>query len=247
MSPILPTPKSGQPPPGVWAAAAPYVIPPIAATAAIVLPFRDLIGKTWQQKGLTIPPLTLWNGVKEGVVNAPKVGAIIGVQMGLQNVVEKALGEHVNPEGMTGKLVSSAIVGMVSSPFLAIFNGGAAKLSTRESFRRLSLKQCGALSVQETAFVGGISAADLLAQKMKLMFGDNKAVEYSAAFISGAGGSLAGHFANTAVTRWQNDLPVESFRQLWWGSLRKARAIGVFSVLYKLGKDVLNSTAPSSP
>ena len=32
--------------------------PRIAATAAIVLPFRDLIGKTWQQKGLAIPLLS---------------------------------------------------------------------------------------------------------------------------------------------------------------------------------------------
>ena len=153
MSSILPAAKNGQPPPGVWATIAPYVIPPIAATAAIVLPFRDLIGKTWQQKGLPIPPLSLRNGVKEGLVNAPKVGAIIGVQMGLQKVVEKAIGEHVNPEGLTGKLVSSAIVGIASSPFLAVFNGGAANLSTLESIKRLSFKQCGALAVQETAFV----------------------------------------------------------------------------------------------
>lgn len=246
MSSILPTPKSGQPPPEIWATAAPYVVPPIAAAAAIILPFRDLIGKTYQQNGLPIPPLTIWNGVKEGLVNAPKVGAIIGIQMGLQKVVEKAIGERVNPERLTGKLLSSAVVGIISSPFLAVFNGGAAKLSTFESIRRLSVKQCGALAVQETAFVGGLTAADLLAQEMKLKFGDNKAVEYSAAVISGAGGSLAGHFANTAVTRWQNELQVEGFRQLWWGAFRKARAIGIFSVLYKLAKDVLNPTGPSS-
>ena len=244
MSSISPAAKNGQPPPGVWTTIAPYVIPPIAATTAVVLPFRDLIGKTWQQKGLPIPPLTMWNGVKEGLVNAPKVGAIIGVQMGLQKVVEKGIGEHVNPEGLTGKLVSSGIVGIASSPFLAVFNGGAANLSTLESIKRLSFKQCGALAVQETAFVGGLSAADLLAQQMKLKFGDNKAVEYSAAFISGAGGSLTGHFANTAVTRWQNELPVESFRQLWWGAFRKGRAIAFFSLFYKLGKDALNSTVP---
>ena len=93
--------------------------------------------------------------------------------------------------------------------------------------QEIVFKQCGALAVQETAFVGGFSAADLLANQMKLMFGDNKAVEYSAALISGAGGSLAGHFANTAVTRWQNNLPVESFRQLWWGAFKK-HALSLF-------------------
>jgi hypothetical protein len=74
------------------------------------------------------------------------------------------------------------------------------------------------------------------------MLGNNKAVEYSAAAVAGGLGSLVGHAGNTALTRWQNGMTVDSLRQLSWGSLRKARGNAVFAVVYKLGKEVLNST-----
>ncbi len=74
---------------------------------------------------------------------------------------------------------------------------------------------------------------------MKQTFGDNDAVEYSAAAAAGGLGSLVGHAGNTALTRWQSGMTVDSFRQLSWGSLRKARGNAVFAVVYKLGKDWL--------
>jgi hypothetical protein len=65
---------------------------------------------------------------------------------------------------------------------------------------------------------------------MKNEFGDNQAVSYTAAFTAGSIGSLSGHPANTALTRWQNNLSIEHPRQLLWGSARKTWAIGLFAV-----------------
>lgn len=235
-----------QPSRGVWSSLAPYIVPPLAASTAIVPVFRDLIAKSAQQKGKPVQPITVLKGLKEGLKAAPTVGAIVGTQMVLQGVVERALTGDANKESLPSKLVSSAIVGIASAPVLAVFNGQTMGWGVLESLRKFSVKQGLAISIQETAFIGGISAADRLAAAMKRKFGDNKAVEYTAAFTAGALGSLAGHPANTALTRWQSSMRVESFHQLMWGAARKARAIGLFSVFYKFGKETLNSTVEKS-
>lgn len=236
-----------QPPPqGAWPKIAPYVVPPVAAAAAIVPVFRDMVAKSAQQRGEPIAAMTLREGLREGVKAAPTVGAIVGTQMMLQNVVEKTLTGPSNEESLSSAFVSSAIVGTASAPVLAIFNGQTMRRTVSESLRRLSAIQCLAIATQETAFVGGLRAADRLAAVMRKRFGNNKAVDYTAAFVAGAAGSLAGHPANTALTRWQSGLKVDSVRQLMWGSLRKARAVGGFFVVYKLGKETLNSTAADS-
>jgi len=214
----------------------PYLVPPICAGVAIVPVFRDLMPKSAQQLG-KIPNVSLREGVKEGIKASRTVGVLVGSQMILQGAVERNLTQ--NDGSLEAKLKSSAIVGFFSSPVVAIFNGQSMKWRALKSLRRLNSKQALAITVQESAFVGGISAADKLAAVMKSRFGDNKAVEYSAAFASGAMGSLVGHPANTALTRWQAGLKVTSARQLMWGSMRKARAVGAFSVLYRLGKEVL--------
>jgi hypothetical protein len=44
---------------------------------------------------------------------------------------------------------------------------------------------------------------------LKRKFGDHKAIDYGAAFLAGGLGSLAGHPANTALTRWQSGLKMD--------------------------------------
>ena len=139
-------------------------------------------------------------------------------------------------------LISSAIVGTLSSPVIAIFNGQSMGWNWKFSLHKFSAKQGFAIACQETAFVGGITFAERLIIVMKQTFGDNVAVEYTGAFIAGAAGSLAGHPANTAFTRWQNGLKMDSFRQWMWGAAKKARAIGFFSVFFRFGKQILNPT-----
>jgi hypothetical protein len=197
-------------------------------------------------------PETVLQGVKGGFGAAPTVGVMVGTQMVLQGRVEQALvrtfpnlfAEDSNKAKASLTLASSVVVGGLSSPFLAVYNGKTMMppWRVRESLSKFSLKQAGAITLQETGFVAGLAAADLVSVPMKHMLGDNKAVEYSAAAVAGALGSLVGHPGNTALTRWQNGMTVDSLRQLSWGSLRKARGNAVFAVVYKLGKEILNST-----
>ncbi len=240
---------------GVWPTIAPYVVPPIAASAAIVPAFYDMVAKSAIQKGLPPPNMTVHavlQGVKWGFGAAPTVGAMVGTQMVLQGKVEQALektfpglfAEDSNQAKVSLKLASSAIVGALSSPFLAVYNGKTMlpPWKVSESLSKFTPKQAGAITLQETGFVAGLAAADLVAEPMKQVLGDNKAVESLAAGTSGALGSLAGHAGNTALTRWQNGMSIDSLRQLSWGSLRKARATAVFAIVYKFGKEALNST-----
>ncbi|MBS0620064.1 MAG: hypothetical protein JSS61_01210 [Verrucomicrobia bacterium] len=225
--------------PGLWSTLAPYAAPPLAASAAIVPVFRDLIAKSARQTGQPVPHISLMEGLKGGFRAAPTVGVIVGTQMVLQNVVEKILTEDTT--SLSSMLASSALVGTASAPVLAVFNGQTMGWSIMQSLRNFSMKQGLAIAIQETAFVGGLSASDRLANAMKSRFGESKAIEYASAFTAGALGSLAGHPANTALTRWQSGLTVDTFRQSMWGAMRKARAIGCFSVAYKLGKEMLST------
>lgn len=216
----------------------PYVTPPLAASVAIIPIFRDLVVKSALQKGAPTPYMSVMDGIRGGVQAAPTVGVIVGTQMVFQRVLEKILMGNKDTKEMATLLVSSAIVGTASSPILAVFNGQTMGWTVVESMRRLSVRQCAAISVQETAFVGGLSAADRLAEEMRRHCGNSKTVDYVAAFISGYLGSLAGHPANTALTRWQSGMKIENVTQLMWGAARKARAMGLFSVGYKAVSDI---------
>lgn len=219
-----------------WAS---YTVPPIAAGVAIVPAFRDMMFKTAEQQGNFTARFTHQEALREGVRSAPNVSLIVGSQMILQKKVEDHLLGKNHQKSLDSSLISSTIVGMTSSPFLAVFNGQTAKQTALESLSRFSPKQAVALSAQETAFIAGLSIADPVAEVAKKHLGDTKAVEYGSAFCSGALGSLLGHPANTAVTRWQNLMVIDHPRQLVWGAMRKAKAVGIFSVGYKGSKEFL--------
>ncbi len=234
-----PAAQNKQSSPGLWPSLAPYVVPPVAAAAAISFPsvMRGMVMKSALQRGEPLPTMTMVEGVKAGMNAAPSIAAIVGTQMLLQ----KAFVGDSEKVSFTSTLASSAAVGFVSSPALAVFNGYTAKEPMRamQSLQKLTLKQAGAIAGQETGFVLGLAGADLLAVPMKQVFGDNKPVEYVAACTSGALGSLVGHPGNTALTRWQSTLKVENLCQLTWGTLRKARANAVFACVYKGAKELL--------
>lgn len=237
-----PAAQNRQPPQGLWPLVEPYAAPPLAAAGAIVPVYREMIAKSYQQCERPIPRMTLLEGLKKGLVKgAPTVGILIGTQMLLQNVAERALAG--NAPSLSSMLMSAAVVGMASAPILAVFNGQTIGYTVLQSLRKFSGKQALALTIQETGCVGGLSAADPLADLMKRKVGDNKIVECTAAFTSGTVGALAGHQANTAVTRWQKGLTLDTFRQSMLGAPRRTYAVGMLSVLYKLGRDALKPAA----
>lgn len=209
-----------------------YVVKPGVAAVAILPAFHDLKAKGALQLGLPVPKMTFFEKATCGFKAGPTTGLVIGLQLLLHKGIEK---HFVKEQNVPTMFASAAVVGVVSAPVLAVFNGQGNDLAPRESLRRLTAKQGLALAVQETLFVTGIVAGGRFSEELK----GNKLAEYGVAFASGAVGSLAGHPANTFVTREQN-LMQTKFHQLMWGSLRKARAVGVFAVLYKLGTDTLN-------
>lgn len=231
---------------GTWSAVAPWVVPPVAASLAIVPVFRGMVGKSFEQKGQPIPPMTWLEGVKGGVKAAPTVGAIVGTQMVFKNVLDKAWTKDSGITSVTYTVFSSAAVGVVSAPGYAVYNGQTMGWKMRESLQRFSMHQAAAITARETMFVFGLTAGDNLAASMRNRFGNRKFIDYAAAFVTGAAASIVGHPFDTQLTLLQSKMPVKSYLQLMWGAPRKAGATGGFSVVYKFTKDMLNSSVQPS-
>ncbi|MES2272561.1 MAG: hypothetical protein V4487_00005, partial [Chlamydiota bacterium] len=156
--------KNEQPSQGVGFLIAKYGAPPLSAAAAIPLVFRDLSGCSDQQRGLPISKMTRWEGIRRGLRVSPTIGLTIGVQMVLQSAIEKRIVGESKKTSLSSALASSAIVGTVSSPCLAVISGQRMGWSPIKTLRKFSPKQALAIAVQETCFVGGLSLADQLAQ-----------------------------------------------------------------------------------
>jgi hypothetical protein len=218
-----------------------YLTPPIAAAIAIIPLYGDLVKKSALQLETKAPKLLMNERIMGGLRLSPTVGLIVGAQMVLQTQVEKQIFPYTKADNLTSLLQSSFIVGLASAPILAVFNGQTMGLSVRESLKRFSIKQASAITLQETAFVCGITAAEKAAKLTEPYFGKSKTNDYLAAFLSGALGSLAGHPANAYLTRQQNHLKILNFKQVVQGSLIKARAIGIFSVGYKAITEIISS------
>ena len=243
------TSSSTNPPPqqGVWYIVKPYAVPIAAASIAIVPAYFDFAAKSAIQIGEKPAGMGLKTAIKGGLGLSPVVAALVGTQMCLQWKVEQALVKAA-PNFFAGDsmaektlltLGASSIVGGLSSPVVAVFNDklGVQSLGVRKTLSSMSIKTVCAISLQETGFVAGLAAAGLVSVPMKKIFGDNKGVEYLAAAVSGACGSLVGHPGNTVLTRSQNNMSIENLRQLTLGSFRRARGCAIFSVVYKLIKE----------
>jgi hypothetical protein len=229
----------------VWSSyVAPYLAPPLAASIAIVPVFYGFIVKSAQQMAQPIPRMTVREALKGGIKAAPTIGIIVGTQMSVQKIAEEVLmknKQNRDKPNFTSMLVSSALVGVISAPAYAVFNGQTMNRTAMESLRALSARQATAIVSRETSFLFSLRISDPVSEAMKRAIGDNKIVEYSSAFISGAIGSVIGHPADTALTLWQKEMQVESCRQLMRGASAKALAVGGFSVFYKVTKEMIQS------
>ncbi|MGK5594669.1 MAG: hypothetical protein ACSNEK_04845 [Parachlamydiaceae bacterium] len=220
-----------------------YLTPPISASAAIVPFFYGFIAKSAQQMAQPLPKMTYREIFKEGLKVAPTVGFTVGAQMIAQHLTEKALSRKSKKSDQPNfrtMLASSTLVGTISAPALASFNGQIMRRSTLQSLKTLSPKQVGAIASRETSFLFSLRMSDPLCDTVKRWYA-NTAMEYSSVFISGAIGSLVGHPADTALTLWQQGRKIKTPRQLMQGAPIKALAVGGFSVVYKLTKDAIES------
>lgn len=231
---------------GTWSYVAPYVVLPVAASLAIIPVFRGMVGKSFEQKGQPVPPMTWLEGVKGGVKAAPTVGAIVGTQMVFKNMLDKAWKKDSGTTSIVYTVFSSAVVGAISAPGYAVYNGQTMGWKMRETLQRFSMHQAAAITARETMFVFGLTAGDNLAASMRNRFGNRKLIDYTAAFVTGAAASVVGHSFDTQLTLSQSNLPLKGYGQLLWGGPRKAWATGWFSVFYKFTKDMLNSSVEPS-
>lgn len=172
------------------------------------------------------------------------------------------------PPSFSMMLASSAIVAGVSAPLLAVFNGQTMARNDQEmsrhdksisrqnqiaarkawesmaqnaweTLRKLTLRQSGAIVVQETSFLFSARVTGPLNDALKDHFGDTTAVRYGSPFLSGMIGAFCNHPANTALTLWQKNQKVVSLKQLMQGSPVRAVTVGGFMVCYQVANDIL--------
>lgn len=236
-----------------WETISPYVVPPIAAGGAIVPVFYGFAAKSAKQQGESIPRMGIVTAIKEGCKATPTIGAIVGTQMIAQMITENGIKSAMKKMGFKEKeiksfapmVLSSIIVGGVSAPMLAIFNGQTMGKTPTESLKALCRYQVSAIIARETSFLFSLRVSEPVSEKMEETFGKSKKVEYISTFASGAIGSLIGHPADTALTLWQKGKKIETVsktkiaRQLMQGGAWKAGTVGAFSMCYKTGKEFL--------
>lgn len=136
-----------------------YLAPPISAMGAIVLPYRFFVQKSAQQLGRPIPRISFLEGIAGGLRTAPMIGFIVGTQMIAQEAIEKMIGGDKDHPSFFKMFASSALVGLISAPSLAAFNGLTLKQTVMDSVRRLSARQTGAIVARETSFFSLLGSA----------------------------------------------------------------------------------------
>lgn len=223
-----------------WGSYKPYIVPPVAAAVAIFPPFFDFVAKSALQLEKPVPPKLFGVGLREGIKIAPYVGLLVGTQMQVEAFFKNRLFGDKERRPFQEVVATSALTGFCSSWLVAIFNGGTMGQSPLESLRGFTFRQCRWITLQESAFVAGVAAAEPLALRMKEQWGDHPAVEAAAVFGSGALGSFLGHPANTVLTRAQGGLSSPSGTQYFLGSVRKARGTGLFALGYYYTKQYLS-------
>lgn len=209
-----------------WSDYAPYLMPPVAAGAAIVPPFYGLVVKSAQQLKKPVPQMSARAVFWEGCKAAPLLSAQVGVQLGLENGFKRAFGKK---ESNFAFMVASAVlIAVVSAPLLAAFNGRTMGLSWTESITR---RVVVGISARDCSFLISLRISEPVTKTLKQYGGDNTFVECASEFLSGAIGAVVNHPVDTAVTRWQKKLEFVP-REMMRGVVARAGSIGGFTLLY---------------
>ncbi len=231
-----------------------YLTTPAIAGIGMMPFYYGLEDKSKLQTGLSPAVRSLRQKVSAGFT--PKVpvtvGAIVGGQLLLQQGIESRIFSKQPgiPLPLSETVASSAAVALVTSPALAVFNGYTTGKTIGASFRELSIPQVRKIVGKETAFVVGVSSGEWVAEQVKKHAEIdpeqkvlNKVVDYTAAGVSGALGSVGGHPFDTGLTRLQNNPPLamlsikDSFKA---GLVPRTKAVAGLSLAIKVGKDVVD-------
>jgi hypothetical protein len=240
MSTISPAAQSSSP--SIRSTLAPYITPPLAASLAVIPIFYGFMAKSAEQQGQPLPPIK--GSLKAGCKAAPTIGLIVGTQMVAQTLAEKSLSSLMKKtedrENFALMLASALLVAAISAPALAVFNGQTMGKKVAESLRALSPKQALAIIARETSFLFSLRVSGPISAQMQNALGENRCVDYSSTFATGAIGSLIGHPADTLLTLWQKGMKVANPFQTMKGAPIKAVTVGGFSIGYKAVNEFLN-------
>lgn len=228
---------------GLWGVLA----SPVAAGLAFPPTFRDLAIKSSQQLGLPPPSMSFRKSLKQGARAAPMFSLTVGLQKALQERIEREFRAGSKEKQFSFMFLSSATVGGLSAPCLAILNGLTLGWSPSKSLSKLSPIQCAAIVIQETSFLAGTSAGDYLLALVSDLSGhkaessrDNIFLQTGAAAVSGAIGSVFGHPANVLLTRQQKGLRIDHISQLTLGLTRRTKAVAIISGCFTLFSNLIN-------
>lgn len=205
----------------------------VSAGVAIVVTYEGFVRKSALQVG-EVPSYRAPKTILKGSLKAASlVGPTVGCQIGIQSVVEHVLFLKDQKKELTSgqRLISSSIVGFVSAPLLAAFNGMTMHDSFMSSLRNVSLKQAGAIVGRDISFLFSVSISGPLTKASQEMFGQNALVAGCTAFTTGALGGYAGHPCDTILSRLQKGMKIELL-QMGRGIHVRAGTLGVFNVVY---------------
>jgi hypothetical protein len=198
--------------------------------------FYGFIIKSAQQTNQPIPKLT-W---REHVQGTGKVGSLIGLQIVLQNAVEKEWSKKFGDpkeRGIAPMVTSSLCAGALSAVPLGVVNGITLKQSAWQAFKGLTAQQIAAISVRETTFLGAVQISGPVSDYMERTYGKNDSVKHVANFSTGVIGSLMGHPFDTVVSCLQKKVPIQNWTHLARGAPIRAVSVGGFVMFYKACKE----------
>jgi hypothetical protein len=219
----------------------PYIHHPIAAALAIIPLAKGLIRKSELQLGAPKQNLPFHKVVITGLKIAPIVGITVGSQMILEDILKKRTTNPSEEKNLFSNLKISAVVGLATSPLIAIFNAQSMNLSLKNALKTLSIRQISFIAFQESSFVAGMSCGDFFPSfqiESKVLEKTEKVFKL---FLSSFIGAFFGHIPNTILTRSQNGLETTKPSIFLKGSFTRSFTIGSFSVLYHLIKNHLST------
>jgi hypothetical protein len=219
---------------------APYLLSPASAALAVAanpLFFYCQRLKTVKQLDIPLARLSAWQFTVQNIKMAAIVGALVGTQMVAQDLIEKNL--FKKESGFYAMLASSLMVGTVSSPILAMYNGLSGNLTFKQSWNALSVKQLGSILGQETIFLLSRKVSGPVNEKLKKQYGESNTIRYGSSFLTGTFGAFLNHPANTTITFLQNKKGMPPLNQLMRGCVPRALSVGMLLACCELASDVL--------
>jgi hypothetical protein len=224
-----------------------YMVPPLAASVAIVPAFHGFLIKSDRQSqraNVPFPRRSFAESLKAGVRAAPTVGATVGTLVVGQEFIEDRLKKKATTEVQksASKIASACFVAILSTPFYVVLNGRTMEppLTTLEALRGFTITQGVCIATREMFFLISLTISGPLITYAKKIFGDRESVTYGTAFASGGFGSLFGHPFDTALTRAQKRMEFKWLQHSMKGAPQKALATGVFAALFSYVKNILN-------